>query len=165
MFTGTSCQGQVTKRASRQKELTNYYFWFILKVNTTSLLFQWSIQKSLVAITCQMWQIFIRLEITCLKGWNGELLLAGESQLIDIFWLHEAFFKRWWGKNQDFMIIRLVNVNAQRCVEGAWRGVWKGAQRVCRGVHGGVHGGAQRCEEVCRGMHGGAQRYPQQPLI
>ena len=33
------------------------------------------------------------------------------SQLIDLFWLHVAFLRGGWGKNRDFMIIRLVNSN------------------------------------------------------
>ena len=38
-------------------------------------------------------------------------LLARWSQLIDLFWLRVDFSKRWWGKNQDFMLIRLFNAS------------------------------------------------------
>ena len=31
------------------------------------------------------------------------------SQLIHLFWLLGGFSKRWWGKNQDFMLIRFLN--------------------------------------------------------
>ena len=35
-------------------------------------------------------------------------VFAGSLQSV---WLHVTFTKRWWGKNQDFMLIRLLNAN------------------------------------------------------
>ena len=81
-------------------------------------------------------------------------MLAGESQLIDIFWLHVTFFKRWWGKNQDFMIIRWSML--------MHRGVWRVHGGVCGRVHRGfaegcmeVHRGVRRCAEGCMEVHRG----------
>ena len=37
--------------------------------------------------------------------------MAHYSQLIDLFWLRVTYFKRWWGKNQGFMLIRLLDAS------------------------------------------------------
>ena len=76
--------------------------------------------------------------------------LAGK-RLIDLFWLHVAFFKRWWGKNQHFMIIRLFNDSDLIVSIGVYRGAWRCAEvctEVCRGVCRCAEG-AWRCTEVC----------------
>ena len=33
------------------------------------------------------------------------------SLIFDLFWLCVDFSKRWWGKNQDFMLISLVDAS------------------------------------------------------
>ena len=84
-------------------------------------------------------------------------MLARESHLIDLFWLHVAFFKRWWGKIKD--LIRLVNPN-----DLIGCGETLNQSYSCIGMHGGAQRVAQRhmwrfiemCEDVCGDVQRGA---------
>ena len=87
-------------------------------------------------------------------------LLAHKSQLIDLFWLHVTFSKRWWGKNQDFMLMRFSKPsNLIGCGGGHLtnhklaRHMWGGCMhKACGGVHmQGMHGGCMH--KACMGVH------------
>ena len=59
----------------------------------------------------------------------------------------EVFSKRWWGKNQDFMLIRFLNAGLWLVVLGTIN-----QSELCTEVCRGAWRGTRRCAEVCGGF-------------